>query len=184
MRGRIQSRATSSTSLALQLTQVAQTPVVHRKVPVPPVRFDCARVPPILVEEAVAEASELGEQVEPQMKVEVKDEEPHVRIGDGQLDDSLDELGNVLVLKRLHGTPERRHNVLLHGKEKQPGDDADAKQEGEHVRPAGVRRQGIVELVRESGRDAKPEEIGQIDVLPIAQKGRLEVLDTVFDFRK
>jgi len=55
---------------------------MNGEVPVPPVRLYGAAVPPVLVEGPVPEASQLGQEVEPEVEVEVEGQQPHIGVRD------------------------------------------------------------------------------------------------------
>ena len=48
------------------------------------------RVPPVLIELSITKPQELCEDVEPEMKQRIEHEEPGVEVGNGQLEDTLD----------------------------------------------------------------------------------------------
>mmetsp|Transcript_28426 Transcript_28426/g.60205 ORF Transcript_28426/g.60205 Transcript_28426/m.60205 type:complete len:259 (-) Transcript_28426:1781-2557(-) len=64
---------------------MADEPVVDRHVPKPPVRADLGGVPPILVENPIAEPKQFRRQVEEAVKESVKSQQPNVRRRDRQL---------------------------------------------------------------------------------------------------
>ena len=122
---------------------VAQTPVVDGSVPLLPELGQRGGVPPVLVEQSVAEHGDLGEDVEEAVEDAEEEEEPDDEGGERAAEDAVDEVGGGVGEDRVH----ELHHDGVHQREGHAHVQARARHVGEADR-LGTR---VVQLVQQCG---------------------------------
>ena len=142
---RRQRLAPVSVDLRLHI-DMAQTPVMNRSVPLLPELQHRSGVPPVLVEQAVAEHGDLGEEVEGAVEDGEEEQQPHQKSGERASEDAVDDVGGGVAENRVH----ELHHDDVHQRE------ADEHRDGEldDVAQADGLRARVGELVEQCGRHA------------------------------
>ena len=90
---------------------------MHRHVPKPPVLANRRRVPPIFVKLAIAEARQLRDDVQPQVKEHVEDAQPHIHERQAQLEHAFYDTHDVGLVERPQRVQDRGLEVLIDDKQ-------------------------------------------------------------------
>eukprot|EP00966_Prymnesium_polylepis_P141245 3261935-Prymnesium_polylepis.1 len=140
---------------------------MHRDVPQPPVLLEVVGVPPRLVKLAVAEAQDLGEQIEPAVEEGVEAGEPDVGDGKRELEEALHDDERVASAHGSTRVLQQWQHVLGDERGDGDGDDGEPRDEGEQVGPPHVRRAREGHLVAKRRRDGKVGHRGEADVVRV-----------------
>ena len=125
---------------------MSQTPVVNGPVPLLPELQHRGGVPPVLVEQAVAEHGQLGQQIERAVEHGEEEQEPDQEGGQRATEDSVDDVGRRVAQNRVH----ELHHDDVHQSE---ADEHRDRQLHDIAQTDGFRAR-IGEFVQQGGSDA------------------------------